>query len=222
MDTPSFGLDGLRGRRYGHGATGPWGPTDTFPDDGCARGKKLGASLPRAAASCAASTRSRAGDGAKRLLGREDFPPWRGSGRLLGAARAAGWHSTRAGSFLDRRDKRMKQGIGQQGFYLGVVLRGWRGGSLFVLPGFRHLDLLAQFARVLPVEGLLDGYGDAAGALRVVVEHLRPGDGLQDGPVAARNREECERRESEAEFPEHGMEITTELTPQASRQWKIR
>ncbi len=82
----------------------------------------------------------------------------------------------------------------------------------FFLPLGRG-DLPAKFAGVLPVEGLLDGGRHAAGLLRVVVDHSHPHDGLQHGPVAARNREKSERRAEEAEPAEHATKDRERLPP---------
>ena len=65
-----------------------------------------------------------------------------------------------------------------------------------------------------PSEGLLNGHRHAAGLLRVVVEHFYPRHGLQHGPVAARNREESERRETRPSLRSTRQRIGA-LLPQA-------
>ena len=194
---------------------GPWGPTDTFPGGG-GTGAKMGgepawcSDWPRRGGS-AVPCRGRR----KEALGREGAPPrWRG-GRLLGAARAEVRHGAREASGHRRPDQRTEERTRDQGFYLGVLLRFWNGRVFPALLRFRRLDFPAEFAGMLTIESLLDGDRHAASALRVVMQHPGPGDGLQHGPVAARNREESERRENEAELTEHGGQITARPTARA-------
>lgn len=196
---------------------GPWNRRTRFRGGGERPGKDL-AGAPLQAAWEAAQDKTGAVPGQRQrrrqALGREGSPPWRRSGRLFGAAGAAVRPGAREGNFQPDPNQGTQRRVGDQGFPPGVVLRPGSGRTSLGLLCLRHLDLPAQPAGMLPVESLLDGHRHAAGALRVIVEHFHPGDGLQHGPVTTRNREEGERREKEAEPTEHEKRIGA-ISPRA-------
>lgn len=122
-----------------------------------------------------------------------------------------------------RRPGRRRISFQRKSFIVLFRLEGFPFGRILLLttlrPGFLRFgrsDLQAKLAGMLPVKSLLDGHGNAAGALAVVAQHLRPRDRLQHSPMATRNRKECEHREEEAELAEHRVELTSRIGKQAT------
>lgn len=147
---------------------------------------------------------------------------WRGrSFRVVRAGREACGKDKRPGG---KKRCQARKPFRQERLGRSLFLRARGGGTAWTRLGLGDGDGAAKFARVLPVKSLPDGDGEAAAGLRVLPEHPSPGRTLQHGPLAARQREEGERRAEKAEFAEHGRTLELLLCCKqevCSTYWKL-
>ena len=86
----------------------------------------------------------------------------------------------------------------ETGFDLLLILLLFIGAPL--------LNGLAHLARMLAVKGFRNGLGQAAG-LKIVRQHRRPGDGLENCPMATNGREEGGDYNKVTKTAKHGQII---------------